>query len=223
MKRLKSLTILFFFIFQTGYGQFEKLKIQKIYIHDKELHETIKKYIAENKEKNKLFKDGLGFVTISNIENNLRSGRPINIDGFVPAQKSFTIDIRAYPLLSKNTNYYLESVNFPMFYTIIDNKLILIYDNSILGLFGKTSLNQTDNLIFFKRRSIRKMGRLVEKYALKELPDEYIFVDFFEPNITYKDQKAMLKKKKKAYNYYGFIDFKAKKTLTYEDFGKWKY
>lgn len=211
------LSIIFCSIFSIyAYSQPVKsdLKIQKIEIADTKLATVISDYISEYSSKNTLFKDGIGFVTLSNFQFSYSNGRPYNDPFFVPANKNVTLNIRAYPLLDKSDGTCISCYNYPLYYTIISGNLVLVYDENLFGLLGKVSLNQTDNSMFFSKRSKKNLQKLVHKFALKDLPDQYVFNDFFEPNISISKLKQRYSQNE-ILKFYEFIDFKAVKTLQY--------
>lgn len=212
---LKYFVIFYFLFYQIANSQSGKIKIQYINIHDKNLFILIKKYIIMNNNNNKLFRDGIGFVTITNFESNLSNGKPMNLPNYKPTQKNITINIKAFPLLINNKGTCIICNNYPTYYTIIENKIVLIYDEYLFNLFGRNSTNQLDNRYIFKNSSLKKISNLIYRKSLKQLPDNFLFDDFIEPKISFIELKNKSKKNSDVYNYYEFINFNALRLITY--------
>lgn len=219
--------LIFLFISYNVFGQVSqktanKIKIQHIEIQNDLLKKYIEQYIDKNEIQNKLFKKGLGFVVINNIQFSLKSGRPMNINTLDSLDRdinsNLSLNIEAYPLYLENRVDCINCNFFPPYYTIIKNKIILIYEDNLFSLYGRKYVNDTHNSHIFTRNSKKKLSNLIAKKALIKLSDDYIFEDFLVKNVTLSALKSKLQSKKDIFIYYEFIDFKANETIFFDTF-----
>jgi hypothetical protein len=228
MKQIFFLLLIYSNLFgQASQKQNIETNIQYIEIQNNSLKKYIEQYIDKNKMQNKLFKEGLGFVVINNIHFSLNSGRPMNtntsdsLDNDISSYLS--LNIEAYPLYLKDRADCINCNFFPPYYTIINNKIILIYEDNLFGLYGRKYLNDTHNSHLFTRKSKKKLSNLIFKKALIKLPDDYMFEDFLDKNIKLSTLKNKLINKKDIFIYYEFIDFKVYEVIFFDTFEmSWK-
>lgn len=221
----------FFSLLQiTVFGQFEKkldgnsvnsqFIIQQIEIKDRGLIGYIKEYIDANECKSMLFNKGLGFIVIEDINLSTLSGRPMEASmhqEFNEANSSFKISIKAYPLILQDEAECLLCNYFPPYYSIIEDRIILIYEENILHFLGRLQANDLKTNRFYTKDSKEKLADLVMIKSIVELADNYTFKDFpFEENLTYSSLKKRRVRKEEVLFFYEFINFEADEVVYFD-------
>lgn len=192
--------------------------IQRIDISDTHLINYIKEYINRNKNSNKYFADGLGFVTIKNPDFRIGSGRPLNMDSDRNLS-SLNLAIQAYPLQSKFGYEGLYSNFYPPYYTFVNDKIVLIYEENTMALLGRGQANDWHTNRFYTNESRTILTELIASHAIIDLPDDYIFNEHLHAKdyiLTMEMVRKSSKKPEDVYLMYEFINFKADETIYYD-------
>ncbi|SEI50262.1 hypothetical protein SAMN05216327_10270 [Dyadobacter sp. SG02] len=101
----------------------DTLDIQYLALENNQLLYTeVAKYLAEQNDSCQLFREGLGYIAISNIQLG-RKGRPIPIDSIPNRLKEievvFDVGISSF--------YPHQNIGMPLYYAFVNNRLVLIY------------------------------------------------------------------------------------------------
>jgi hypothetical protein len=197
-----------------GQEKLSKNNIQQIELNTN-LKSEILNFIHKNKVKNKLFGEGIGFITIKFLERNLQSGKPIDLESktkYVLAK--FEINISAYPLIPVEQSTCIFCNYYPNFFALIDGVLILIYNDDLDFLLGRSIQNDLKTQRFYTEKSKMKLQKLIYSQALRKIPDKYVIKWYLgeeNKDISYYGKKFNSKYKK--YIPCELIDFEAKEII----------
>lgn len=163
---------------QSHNNTIEKIDIQCITLKNKGIEEAIKVFIKRIENQNQLFKNGFGFLSISNIQIGSKM-RPIRIEEWSRIKNDtilkFDININSYILLEKFEPDGFMSDNYPPFYTFIDGRLILLYDD-IFDTYI-TGNHAFVNMDVFTENSMKKLREAMFPYFKLALNEDFEFKD----------------------------------------------
>lgn len=196
----------------------EKPKINYIKIRDRYLVKYLENYISRHAAGNELFGKGLGFVVIDSISMSIRGGRPLNMLGGETEENrsKLNLNIMVYPLIDDDSGDCVLCNLFPPYYTVILNKVVLIYEDNTMALMGREAMNDTHNSHWYDKESKERLIQLIKSKALFELPGSYIFDDLMGESVGHDELKSRLRNKLDVFKYYEFIDFKAKERIYFD-------
>lgn len=134
---------------------------------NKLVYTEVRKYIKEQSDSSTLFKNGFGFITIENIK--LYDHIPVKPRDFDTYGKdviaTFTISKTSYTLSDK---YALT--RYPSYYSFVDDKLILIYDQTFEWLASPV----------YTTESKKNIEKLVLNTLQQVFNENFVFVDPFK-------------------------------------------
>ena len=181
----------------------EGTEIQQITIYDQTVLREIRTFIKEFSDSSTLFKEGFGFLTLDNF---VKKGfAPIPAQSLDNHDKDVVLTFRM-----KAASYTLHPVgyvsvhpydfHFPAYYTKVDNRLVLIFENNI------------EQISVFSRNSKEKLAEEVSNTLRKSLDPDF---EFLSPitlkvfKISEEDRKKMDKDDimSTAHEMYGFNPF----------------
>lgn len=139
----------------------DSLEIQYISLENNQLlYSEVTKFLAEQSDSSQLFGEGFGYIAISNLQIG-RNGQPIPLDSIANRLK----DIEVVFDLALSSFYPHQNIGTPLYYSFIDKRLILIYDQQAEWLHkNKYSL-----------RSQKEVKRLIMKTLQAELHPNFVF------------------------------------------------
>ena len=232
---MKKVSITFLMCLVYSYGlttnkntSYKPFSIQYIRIMDNSLVHYLENYIKNVESENDLFRKGLGFIVLENIDYSINSGRPLNefnLDSSVDLKNrsGISIDVQVYPLFTEQKIDCIKCNYFPPYYTIIDKKIVLIYESNFLALNGMKYQNDTHNANIYNKKSMKKLSKLINNMAIIDLPKNYVFEDFIEKDMKLSILKDRAKSKYDILKFYEFIDFKASEKIVFDkEENKWK-
>jgi hypothetical protein len=171
-----------------------RLNIQQIDITNEYLLKYIRKFIQAERHSNDLFRKGFGYVRILDIE--AKSTAPVEVrkvkrDFMKDTVLSFTIGLSSMPLL--DDAYESLYSHFPAYYAIVDNCLVLLFDDVPLLYQTYIPCGLAYNQSPYSQKSKKKLQQLVEN-SLKEALDETFEFTSFPSNEKYTLSKSIRKK-----------------------------
>lgn len=145
----------------------EKIDIQFLSLNNIDIEKAIRIVIKRIENQNQVFKNGFGFLYISDIEI-ANTIRPFRLEKWDSIKNDtilkVNINIGSYILLEKFEVDGLMSDSYPPFYTFVDGRLILLYDSIFHAYAG-----QSKNLFTEKSKKILREAMLTSfKLALNE-------------------------------------------------------
>lgn len=171
-----------------------RLNIQQIDITNEKLLTYVKKFIKAERESNDLFKRGFGYIRVLDIEAKSTAPievRKVNRDFMKDTVLSFTIGLSSMALL--DDAYESLYSYFPAYYSIVDNCLVLLFDDIPLLYQTYIPCGLACNQSPYSQKSKKKLQKLVE-YSLKEALDEKFEFTRFPSNEKYTLSKSIRKK-----------------------------
>jgi hypothetical protein len=147
----------------------DSLSIQYIDLTKNDLlFKEVSKFIHEQNDSSQLFRSGFGYISIGNYKFNQHA--PVLVDSLDKYEKdiilSFTMATVSFFLNENSSTKIIACSNcFPLYYSFIENRLILIYDQNMKWL------HQNNYSIVSKKN----ISRLVRKTLLPALDSSFEF------------------------------------------------
>ena len=140
----------------------DSLTIQFLSLPDNPLlFSEVKKYIKEQEDSCRLFKNGFGFITISGIKL-VRNGRPIPADLM---SNNRLKDVELVFDVGLSSFYPHQRLGTPLYYAFVDKRLVLIFDQQAQWIHGN----------HYSQESQRKVKDLIHKTLLAEFAPDFEF------------------------------------------------
>ncbi len=140
--------------------------IQYISLTNRAISSTIKNFIKIQNDTNKLFKQGFGYISVSDIKINFKSFALQDINNakkIVDYQKdtvlSFSLFLSSAILLDDGFEFFYNK--YPPFYTFLEGRLILLYDDIPSIYSVPIQCGQFCNKSPYSYKSKKKLQKLV--------------------------------------------------------------
>jgi len=168
--------------------------IQYIDISASELFPQIKKFILEKTDSSALFKGGYGYVVVESIRfRDYRTQRINSLSALgdrknADTMMTYTIHLASYALLDRVEAIAFNGDYYPPFYTFVENRLVLLYDETFRWLKG----GRADA---FSAASKEKLRELIRPLLIKALEEDFVFFHPLDPRLHFtlsKKQRATM-------------------------------
>ncbi len=180
----------------------KKIEIQKITITNSYVVDAIKQLIDDSNKDNKLFEDGFGYIVLDGISfrnYTTMSDKTPNSGKWTDTLTSFNVHLGSAYLGSSDPECF-QCDYFPTYYTYIDGRLVLVYDDAFRWLTPRKQRlriekKYTDEV--FSDKSVKKLSKIVNQTLQQTLDTSFVFYNPFEDR-SYKLDKRQRKNISKA-------------------------
>lgn len=145
----------------------------------------IKKYIRQQSEKNDLFRQNYGYISLMEIKTESYSNASLNTStaDLADADHFWNTKIASFSIMLESHPFTVEyregdcwqCFNYPLFYTMIDGRLILIYDDILENVLS------LDYSVRYTQKSKEQLIRLAEPFLKKSLEPDFTFTHPLSP------------------------------------------
>lgn len=126
-----------------------------------------------------MFDQGFGYIAIRGTSVNNYSRAPIEAtksNGELATWMNtpvaqFTVNLESHPFVVKPEGDCWLCSDYPAYYSFVDGKLILIYDEAMREVFGRRQFT------LLSKKSVKKLCRITDPYLKASLDENFLFHD----------------------------------------------
>lgn len=160
------------------------IDIQHISLAKSDLFPFVQKYIRQQADSNNLFKHGYGYISLRGIKTESFSRAPLNstsnqedINNWMNDKiASFTIQLESHPFLVRGIEGDCwRCDDYPLFYTLVDGRLVLLYDEVVDAVFA------TNRTTRYTEKSKKQLAEIVVPFLKHALETDFLFLHPLDP------------------------------------------